>query len=96
MHLFIRIIRGRVFDHRDLVAKLSGRANSRLHPRVRYEPDDAELLNAMFFELHIQIRVGEAAGTPMLEGHDVVRLRLEFAADRATPMYGWVCSLDLI
>src|SRR6516165_3948989 len=39
----------------------------------------------MLFELQIQIRVGEAAGTPMLEGHDIARLRLEFAADLAAP-----------
>src|SRR5262249_29032223 len=42
-------------------------------------------MNAMPFELHIQISVGKATGTPMLEGHDVARLRLEFAADLATP-----------
>src|SRR6516225_3917233 len=41
----------------------------------------------MLFELQIQIRVGKAAGTPMLEGHDIAlaRLRLEFAADLAAP-----------
>jgi hypothetical protein len=36
MHLFIRVIRGRVFYHSDLKAKLSGIANTRLSrsPRV--------------------------------------------------------------
>src|SRR5262249_2830091 len=50
-----------------------------------YESDDDELMNAMLFELQIQICVGKATGTPMLEGHDIARLRFEFAADLATP-----------
>src|SRR5262249_49220573 len=33
----------------------------------------------------IQVCVGKATGTPMLQGHDIARLRLEFAADLATP-----------
>ena len=37
---------------------------------MRYESDDDELMNAMLFELQIQIGIGKAAGTPMLEGHD--------------------------
>src|SRR5262249_47993446 len=74
-----------IFYHRDIVAKLSGKAHSRLHTRMRYEPDDDELLNAMPFELQIQISVGESTGTPMLEGHDVARLRRQFAADLSAP-----------
>src|SRR6516225_9488523 len=49
-----------------------------------YQPGDDELLDAMLFELQIQICVGKASGTPMLEGHDIARLRFEFAADLAT------------
>src|SRR5262249_37117892 len=85
VHLFIRVARGRVFYHRDLVAKLSPITNSCLHTSVRYESHDDELMDAVFLELQIQIRVGEATGTPMLEGHDFARLRLEPAADLATP-----------
>src|SRR6516225_1926942 len=50
-----------------------------------YQSDDDELVNAMLFELHIQVCVGKATGTPMLEGHDIARLRFEFSADLATP-----------
>src|SRR5206468_8215578 len=64
---------------------LSGITNSGLHTRVRYESHDDELMDAVFLELQIQIRVGETTGTPMLEGHDFARLRLELAADLATP-----------
>src|SRR4029453_1449720 len=85
VHLLIRVTRGRVFHHRDLVAKLSGKAYSGLHACVGPESDDDELMNAMLLELHIQIGVGKAAGTPMLKGHDVARLRCEFAADLAAP-----------
>src|SRR5262252_9770084 len=85
VHLVIRIIRGRVFYHRDLVAKLSGVANCCFHTRVCYEPDDDEPVDAMLFELQIQIRVSKSAGTPMLERHDVARLRYELSADLATP-----------
>src|ERR1700730_7235377 len=66
-HLYIRIIRGRVSYRRDVVAELSGIANRRLHARVRDEPDDDELVNAVLFELQIEIGVGKAAGTPMLQ-----------------------------
>ena len=61
-------LRRRVFYHRNLVAKLSGKANSRLDARMRYEPDDDELMNTMLLELRIQICVGEATRTPMLCG----------------------------
>src|SRR5207245_1753621 len=44
-----------------------------------------ELMHAMLLELHIQIGVRKAAGTPMLKSHDVTRLRGEFAADLAAP-----------
>src|SRR5215475_7201200 len=42
-------------------------------------------MDAVLLELQIQISVGKAAGTPMLKGHDVARLRCEFTADLATP-----------
>jgi len=64
VHFLIRVIRGRVFYHRDLVAKLGGKANSCLHARVCYEPDDDELVDAMRFEQQIQIGVGKASGHP--------------------------------
>src|SRR5262245_65996944 len=66
VHLRIRVTRGRVFHHRDLIAKLGGEAYRCLHTRVGQEADDDELMNAMLLELHIQIGVGEAAGAPML------------------------------
>src|SRR5262245_58791730 len=52
---------------------------------MRDEYDNDELMNAVLLELHIQIGVGKAAGTPVLEGHDVAHLRCELAADLATP-----------
>src|SRR5499427_8939196 len=85
MHVLVRVTRGRVFHHRDLVAKLSGVAYGRLDTRMRDEADDNEPMNAVLLELQIQIGVGKAAGTPVLEGHDVAHLRRELAADLATP-----------
>src|SRR5215510_16579192 len=52
---------------------------------MRDESDNNELMNAVLLELQIQIGVGKAAGTPVLEGHDVAHLRCELAADLATP-----------
>jgi hypothetical protein len=63
VHLLIRVTRGRVFHHRDLVAKLSAIAYGRLDTRMRDESDDDELMDAVFLELQIQIRVGETTGT---------------------------------
>ena len=81
VHFFIRVIRSRVFYHRDLVAKFSGITNSCLHTGVCYESDDDELMDAVLFELQIQIGVGKATGTPMLRGDNVAWLRLEPGTD---------------
>src|SRR5215510_7471058 len=85
VHLLIRVVRRCVFYHRDLVTKLSGKANGRFDAGMCYESDDDELMDAVFLELQIQVGIGEATGTPMLLGHDVARLRREFVADLATP-----------
>jgi hypothetical protein len=85
VHFFIRVIRRRVFDHRDLVAKFSGITNRCLHTRMGYEPDDDELLDAVLLELQIQIRVGETTGAPMLMGDDLACPRCEFAANLPAP-----------
>src|SRR5215813_7553692 len=85
VHLLIRVARGRVFHHRDVVAKLSGIPNSCLHAGVCDESHDDELMNAVFLELQIQICVSKATGTPMLEGDNVTRLRCELAADLPAP-----------
>src|SRR5262245_41527344 len=42
-------------------------------------------MNAMLLKLQIQIRVGEAAGTPMFCRDDVARLGLEFGTNLTTP-----------
>ena len=83
--LLIRETRGRVFCHRDLVAKLSGKAHRRLHTCMCQKSDDDKLMNAMLLKLQIQISISKATGTPMLQGHDVAWLRCEFGADLATP-----------
>src|SRR5262249_36061530 len=71
VHLFIRVVRGRVFYHRDLVAELSGKANGRFDAGMCYESDDDKLMDAVLFELQIQICVGETTGTPMLRGDNL-------------------------
>ena len=71
VHLFIRVICGRVFYHGDLVAELSGKAYSRFDAGMCYESDDNELMDAMLFELQIQIGIGKATGTPMLRGDNL-------------------------
>jgi hypothetical protein len=85
VHRLIRVIRGRVLYHRDLVAKLSGKADGCLHARVCDEPDDDELMNAVLLQQQIEISVGEAAGAPMLLGNHLARPGLELGADLATP-----------
>jgi hypothetical protein len=52
---------------------------------VRDQSHDNELMNTVPLELQVQIRVREAAGTPVLVSDDIARLRLELAADLATP-----------
>ena len=55
MHLVVRVARGRVLHHRDLVAELSGIADSCFHTGVRNEPDHDELMDAVLLELQIEI-----------------------------------------
>ncbi len=59
--------------------------NSGLHTSMRDKPSDDELVNAVFFELQIQIGVGETAGTPMLRDHDVGGAGFEFWPDLTAP-----------
>src|SRR5262249_34981393 len=75
----------RIFDHRDLVAKLGSIANGRLDAGMRDKPDDDELVYAVLLELQIQVGIGKAAGTPMLCRDDVARLRLELGTNLAAP-----------
>jgi hypothetical protein len=56
MHYFIRVVRRCVFYHRDSVAEFSSKANGRLDAGMCYESDDDDLLNAVFFELQIQMK----------------------------------------
>src|SRR5262245_27501485 len=85
MHLLRRQGRGRVLHHRDLVAELSAVAHRGLDARIRQQSDGDELMNAVLLELQVQVRVGEAAGAPMLVPYDVPRLRFGFLADLAAP-----------
>ena len=73
VHVLVRVACGRVFHHRDLIAKLSGIANGGLHTGMRDQPHDDQFMNPVFLEVQVQIRVGETAGTPMLRGHDIAR-----------------------
>src|SRR5216684_1962612 len=81
VHLLIRVIRRRIFYHRDLVAELSGKANGRFDAGMCDESDDYELTDAVLLELQIQICMGEATGTPMLRGNNLAWLRLEIGTD---------------
>src|SRR5215813_12216994 len=65
MHHLVRVVRGRVLHHGDLVAQLGGVANSRFDAGVRDQPDDDELMGAVLLELQVQVGVGEAARTPV-------------------------------
>ena len=85
MHLLVGVARGRIFDHGDLVTELDGIAYGSLDACVRDESHDDELMDAVLLELKIQISVGKATGTPMLEGHDVAWLWREFGPDLAAP-----------
>src|SRR5262245_5626673 len=85
LHLFFRVIRGCVFYHCDVIAKLRGEANSCLDTRVGYQTHDDELVDAVLLQLQIKICVGKAARAPMLLGHNLSGLRREFVADFAAP-----------
>ena len=85
VQVFIGVACSRVFHHRDLIAELGGIANGGLRTGARDQTHDDELVNAVFLDLQIQIRVAETAGTPMLRSHDIARVRFETGADLAAP-----------
>ena len=85
VHCLIRVVGCRVSHHCNLIAELNGEANRRFDAGMRYEPDDDELMDPMLLELQIQIRVGEAAGAPMLRCDDLTWLRHELGPDLAAP-----------
>jgi len=62
MHFNLREIGGHVLHHGYLIAEFCGISDCCLHARMCHEPDDDELMDAVFVELQIQIGVGEAAG----------------------------------
>src|SRR5262245_20844938 len=85
VHFLIRVIRCCVFHDGHVIAELRGIANGRFHTGMRYQSNDDKLMDAMLLELQIQIRVGEAAGTPMLRGDDLAWPGREFGSDLAAP-----------
>jgi hypothetical protein len=85
VHCLIRVIRRRVPYHRDVVAQLGGKANGRFDAGMRYQADHDEPVDAVVLELQIQIRVGEAAGAPMLLDDNVTWLGRELETELATP-----------
>ena len=66
MHVFVRIIGGRVLHHRDFVAEFCGVTDSRLYARMGDEADGDQLMDAVFLEQQIQVCVGEATRAPVL------------------------------
>ena len=71
-------IRGRVLDHRDVVAKFCSEPYRRLDARVCVEPDHDESLDAVSLELEIQIRVGKATRAPVFERTSPMRPAIPF------------------
>jgi hypothetical protein len=49
--MLIRVICRCVFDNRDLVAQLRGKSDCCLYACMCYEPDNDQLVDAMFLEL---------------------------------------------
>ena len=71
-----------ILDHRDFVTKFSGITNSDLHARMRDEPDDDELLDAVLLELQIQIRAADAPGGGL--ERQAIRQLSAFADDKSS------------
>jgi len=63
-----------------------------LDTRVRDQSHDDDFVNVVLLELHIQIRVGKAAGTPMLRGDDIARLRFGTQKNRLQGRSSFVVS----
>src|SRR5579863_1233011 len=85
VHEFLGVIGSRVLHHGDVVSEFSGLPYGRFDACVRDQAGDNQPLDAMPFELQIEIGVGKAAGAPMLLGHNVSRLWGKLRAILASP-----------
>jgi hypothetical protein len=83
--LELRAWRSGVEHLADLRPEFGAKAHGRLDARVRNEADDDESMNPVVLQLEVEIGVREAAGTPVLVGHDVAGLGLEPGVEFGTP-----------
>jgi hypothetical protein len=68
---------GGVFDQGDVVPQFPAEAAGRLDAGVGDHADQDNAADAVLLELQIEVGVGEAARSPVLEGNDVAGLGLE-------------------
>ena len=76
VHMVFRVIRGRVFYHRDVVAELSGKANRRFDAGMCDEPDNDELMMPCFLSCKSKSVLAKplehqcfASATPLMRSH---------------------------
>src|SRR5262245_57121686 len=85
LHLVPAVARDGILHQGDLVPQLRRVANGRVDAGVRAQADHDQLVNAVFLELQIEVRVGEPTRAPVLKRHDLPRLRRELDPKGAAP-----------
>ena len=85
VHHLGRVIRGRVFHHRDIVAEFGGKTNGGFDTGVRDEFDHNQSVDAALLELQIKVGVGKSAGAPVLLHDRFAGFRSELGSKLATP-----------
>ena len=88
VHAFRIECSGRILDQRDVVAKLHAEASGGFDAGVRYKTDQDDFLDSPLCELGVEISIGEAALSPVLQHDDVASAGAKFGMKLSTPTSG--------
>src|SRR5207244_8389924 len=88
VHAFCIECSGRILDQRDVVAKLHAEASGGFDAGVRYKTDQDDFLDSPLCELGVEISIGEAALSPVLQHDDVASAGAKFGMKLSTPTSG--------
>jgi hypothetical protein len=76
---------GGIFDQRDVIAEFHPETSGGLDASVGHHAHQDDLPDAVLLELEVEVRVGEAALSPMLVNDDITFLGTEFRVEFPAP-----------
>ena len=87
-HAFVIEGGGRILDESDMVAELHAEASGGFDAGIRHEADEDDLLDPPLCELGVEVGIGEATLSPVLEHDDNAKAGAEFGMELSGPASG--------